>query len=199
MDEGEAAAVRFFVFCALGILWYAWPYRRLRVAVYREDLFSIRDELWDYMNKRKSFDDPAYRAMRQLLNGLIRLAPRLYNGGLVLALLRKKTHSHEGAPSVLIRLVEDPELKEYLLRVESAARHRTFEFLCLEGLSALICRPVFWFAGLRETRRSRPAHGLEAVAAVPSVRQAVARSLERDAFVVGEASASQARRLLGAV
>jgi hypothetical protein len=40
---------------------------------FRQDVFGLRDELWDFAASGQiSFDDPAYRLLRQLMNGFIR-------------------------------------------------------------------------------------------------------------------------------
>src|SRR5208337_596404 len=57
-------------------LCYAW-WVRFRVWMLRQDIFNIRDELWDSMRLSGELDDPSHREMRDALNALIRLAPLL--------------------------------------------------------------------------------------------------------------------------
>ena len=45
-----------------------------RATFLRQDLFTIRDRLWDEARKRGRFDDPAYLSARKHINGLIRFA-----------------------------------------------------------------------------------------------------------------------------
>lgn len=55
----------------------AWLYMRQRTSTdrYREQLFTLRDELFDYMWKNNiPFDLPAYRRTRAYINGAIRVA-----------------------------------------------------------------------------------------------------------------------------
>ena len=62
---------------SLGLVGFAFGYmnRRTRADRYRESLFTLRDELFDYMWKNEvSFDLPAYRLVRTFLNGAIRAA-----------------------------------------------------------------------------------------------------------------------------
>jgi len=48
-----------------------WP--ALRLDTFRQGMFTVRDELFDYAASGAiPFDDPAYRLLRQLMNGLIR-------------------------------------------------------------------------------------------------------------------------------
>lgn len=50
----------------------------VRLDGFRQDMFSIRDELFDYAaSGRISFNDPAYRLLRQLMNGFIRYGHQL--------------------------------------------------------------------------------------------------------------------------
>jgi hypothetical protein len=58
---------------SLGIA-YAW-WVRFRVWILREDLFSIRDKLWDRMRDEGALDDPDHRRVRDEINALIRIAP----------------------------------------------------------------------------------------------------------------------------
>lgn len=56
-----------------------WFWRAYRVDRYRYDLFMLRDKLFDVaLNGTLSFSDPAYRDMRQRLNGTILMADRVH-------------------------------------------------------------------------------------------------------------------------
>ncbi|MFZ0821265.1 MAG: hypothetical protein WAM91_14445 [Candidatus Acidiferrales bacterium] len=53
-----------------------WP--TVRLDQFRQDMFAVRDELFDYAASGKiSFNDPAYRLLRQLMNGFIRYGHQL--------------------------------------------------------------------------------------------------------------------------
>ena len=53
-------------------------YNRYRLDHYRQDLFAIRDELFDEARAGHiSFESPAYRATRVLMNGLLRFGHEL--------------------------------------------------------------------------------------------------------------------------
>jgi hypothetical protein len=61
-------------------LWflYFFCWREHRIDTYRQRLFGVRDELFDYAaSGAVGFDDPAYATLRDLSNGLIRFAHRL--------------------------------------------------------------------------------------------------------------------------
>lgn len=49
-----------------------------RLDAFRQEMFALRDELFDYAaDGRIKFDDPAYRLLRQVMNGFIRYAHQL--------------------------------------------------------------------------------------------------------------------------
>lgn len=58
------------------VITYAW-WIHLRVWFFRQDLFAIRDELWDAVRAKGALDDPAHRDLRDAINSLIRIAPFL--------------------------------------------------------------------------------------------------------------------------
>lgn len=54
------------------------PWSESRLDVFRQRVFAVRDELWDYAAAGNiGFDDPAYRLLRQSMNGIIRYAHQL--------------------------------------------------------------------------------------------------------------------------
>src|SRR4051812_10181026 len=67
------------------LLCYKFMYQQTRLDRFREDLFTIRDELFDYIWKNGlGYNLPAYRAMRSMLNGLILFANKFGLGGLLI-------------------------------------------------------------------------------------------------------------------
>ena len=58
------------------LLFKLWPTQR--VDIFRQEMFQLRDELFDFaMQGEVGFDDPAYTLLRQLMNGFIRYAHNL--------------------------------------------------------------------------------------------------------------------------
>src|SRR4051794_29632881 len=55
---------------------YAW-WSRFRVWLLRQDLFAIRDEVWDRMRAAGALDHPSHRQFRDGINSMIRFAPDL--------------------------------------------------------------------------------------------------------------------------
>lgn len=55
-----------------------WGYRKYRIDKFRQELFALRDSLFDEaLEGSLSFEDDAYRALRQTMNGYIRFGHRL--------------------------------------------------------------------------------------------------------------------------
>ena|SRR5208337_2428697 len=110
-----------------GILSYAW-WLRFRVWMLRQDLFTIRDDLWDVMRQAGRLDDPTYLEMREALNALIRTAP-LLSVLTVLRLVSQGTHAN-----ILIEAELEPALQE--------ARNRTIlrltRYIFMETLSGIV-------------------------------------------------------------
>src|SRR2546425_10001640 len=79
--QSAIALILFLIvlFCALS---------RLRLDTFREQLFTIRAELFDYAASGKiDFSHPAYRLLRQSMNGFIRYGHQLSFFRLCMALL----------------------------------------------------------------------------------------------------------------
>jgi len=68
---------------------YAW-WVHFRVWIFRQDLFLIRDRLWDQALLAGELDNPHHRAARDALNGFIRLAPYLSVSSLAMFLLSEE-------------------------------------------------------------------------------------------------------------
>ena len=65
---------------ALIAMWFLYfcCWREYKVDSFRQSLFAVRDDLFDYADSgRIDFNDPAYTLLRNLINGLIRFAHRL--------------------------------------------------------------------------------------------------------------------------
>ncbi len=62
-----------------GLMWlFFWLYRRYSVDRFRQEMFEIRDKLFDYARTTGlEFDSQAYIIPRQTMNGFIRFADRL--------------------------------------------------------------------------------------------------------------------------
>ena len=76
----------------------AYVYPCLRLDEFRQSMFVIRDELFDFaLAGRIGFDDPAYRLLRHEMNGFIRYAHQLTFFRLVCTLLHWKALGEQPA------------------------------------------------------------------------------------------------------
>ena len=70
--SNEFHVAQFFFGLAVLCFGYAYMYRRTKVDRFREDIFTMRDELFDYMWRQHiKFSNPGYIMMRATLNGAI--------------------------------------------------------------------------------------------------------------------------------
>jgi hypothetical protein len=74
-NAAAATALISLVSLFLFVLGYFRVYRVARLDHYRQSLFDIRNGAWEYARKRDLLNTPAHGRVRDLLNGLIRLAP----------------------------------------------------------------------------------------------------------------------------
>ena len=83
-------------------LWalFHWLYRDYRVDLFRQRMFTLRDQLFDIAaSGRIAFDDPAYGKLRSMINGYIRFAHRI-NLPLLLFASRSRHALSQGAHQI---------------------------------------------------------------------------------------------------
>lgn len=149
-------------FLAVGVLWvwYVFMYKRTRADRFREDLFTIRDELFDYMWQHGlSYDLPAYRQMRDMLNGGIRFSEQLNLMPVLLVsyLVRDVDSNKEFSLKKALKEIDDPETRAYFAEVYHKVGSRLFRRVLLEGPPWLLFKPVqlaLRFNVLRHVRES---------------------------------------------
>jgi hypothetical protein len=84
------SAIFLALFCVLVLK--LWP--SLRLDTFRQHMFIVRDELFDYAASGSiGFNDPAYRLLRQSMNGFIRYAHQLTFFRLCLMIMHWKIFS----------------------------------------------------------------------------------------------------------
>jgi cbb3-type cytochrome oxidase subunit 3 len=73
------ADILFTLLSLVGIAYVAlWRFKQYRMDRFRQSVFALRDELFDYAAKGKiSFNHPAYITLRNLMNGYIRFSHRI--------------------------------------------------------------------------------------------------------------------------
>jgi hypothetical protein len=107
------------------IITYAW-WVHFRIWILRQDLFAIRDRLWDRMQESGQFDDPQYRATRDGINAMIRFAP--YLSLRVMALVLASDTKVETPHGPLRKEIEEVRKRIFI---------RVFRYLFVETLSGL--------------------------------------------------------------
>jgi hypothetical protein len=71
------------------VIFALWPWQR--IDLFRQQMFAVRDELFDFAADGKiSFDEPAYTELRELMNGFIRYAHNLTPFRILMSFLRWK-------------------------------------------------------------------------------------------------------------
>lgn len=86
----SAAALAFLAWLLLSL----WPAQR--VDLFRQQLFALRDEVFDFAADGKiAFNSPAYVLLRQLLNGFIRYAHNVTPFRITLSFLRWKLSARQ--------------------------------------------------------------------------------------------------------
>lgn len=119
---------RFLLGCfglSLVISYLMWC--RIRLWSYRQDLFAIRDELWDAMRAKGTLDLPEHRDLRDAINSLVRLAPYLSLPTIAYAIF----HGRKSLEPFFAPTSPNVEIIEFKL----AALSRTVKFLLCDSLT----------------------------------------------------------------
>lgn len=79
MDNNVLMTTIFTLISLFGLwLLFFVLYRDFVVDKFRQSMFAVRDEMFDYVSKNGiSFDDPAYTLLRSTMNGFIRYAHKV--------------------------------------------------------------------------------------------------------------------------
>ena len=101
----------FFFLCAVIIGVYVGPLRNARIAKWRQELFAVRNTLWDEMRKAGTLDAPAHRKLRDLINYSIRYTPvmNILYLGAVFAFTPTRRPSKEPKFADLLKQVRNPQ------------------------------------------------------------------------------------------
>lgn len=113
------------------------PYRNLRRDDFRTDVRRIRDRLFDFMWKNGyDFQNPSYRRVRQMLNGMLRLSNTMTPLGYLVVMCLTHARAHK------LMLIDEPDrgLSEELNRAVQRASSRMIKFLFMEGLTGWAVR-----------------------------------------------------------
>lgn len=92
MSEQQTFVYISSVLSLIGLGYLFVQYRLLCMEFFRQDLFQLRDDLFDYARKQNiAFNDPAYAVLRLTINGWIRFAHQrtMWQGLLFFVLMSK--------------------------------------------------------------------------------------------------------------
>ena len=120
----------------LSYLWWV----RWRVWIFRQDLFRIRDRLWDTARAEGLFSDSSYRECRRDVNAMIRLAPVLS-----LFTFLKLFAIVDADPAD-----QKPIAPKAVREARQAVFMRVFQFIFLESLAGLVVTGLVILFGLKD-------------------------------------------------
>ena len=142
----------------------AWLWPNVRLDSFRQNMFAIRDELFDYAaSSRIGFNDPAYRLLRQSMNGFIRYGHRISFFQITMTKLTRKMVGHNIVYGwtekwqAALKSVTNDEVRKELERFHERSSLLVFERIVLGspvllGL-LLVCLIILLFhVGLHSAR-----------------------------------------------
>ena len=138
------------------LLGYGYMYRRTRADRFREDLFTMRDDRFDYMWQNGiSYELPAYQLMRKILNGMIRCADGVdLLPLLVFAYVTRDQHRPDRLSNA-IQEIEDTAVRDNFIAARQKMRERIVDHFFLEGPQWIVFKPVQLAARHRRTAQKR--------------------------------------------
>lgn len=88
MTDASLAASFWFLMGAFGLIGLLYLYKDYRIDRLRDEIFALRDDLFDYAVEQKILDQSAYRELRQAFNGMLRFCHKIsfFRLSLILAL-----------------------------------------------------------------------------------------------------------------
>ena len=111
---------------------YAW-WAHVRVTFLRQELFQIRDCLWDTARELKAFDDPAYRQAREHLNAAIAVA-----GTFSMQSLQMAADAYAGAQVSKPLVSDNPQINEAINKAREAAADTIMTYLLLRTATGIL-------------------------------------------------------------
>lgn len=123
------------VFILSALFAYAW-WVKVRVILFRQDLFEARDHLWDEARRLNCLDDPAYRYARATINTMIRIASDITV--VTIALVSK-----DGTPSPPPPVSDNADMQAEIDKVRDYAFRRLSQYVLKDRLSGWLVR-ISW-------------------------------------------------------
>lgn len=111
---------------SLGLIYLAfWGFRELRMDEFRQNVFRLRDELFDFAaDGNIAFDHPAYKMLRSMMNGYIRFSHR----GSLLHFVGLTLSTYFTNRSYFVSRSFDMELKEATASLDDETKAKLEEF-----------------------------------------------------------------------
>lgn len=130
------AWLTFGMFLVSSAIAYAW-WCHVRVIGLRQDLFDIRDEMWDEARALGCFDDPAYRSAREHLNGVA-----THSSSFTLPVLAFVMANRPPGGYPRLQRSENQDVRQIIDRALTRSSARLASYLVNESLTGWICRTV---------------------------------------------------------
>src|SRR5262245_60997245 len=145
-EQARVVVFEFFLMVAAAWFVYSSLYKRVRLDAFREELFTVRDDLFDFVWQRGlSYDERAYGMLRSSLNGMIRSAEDgSFNLMTFWVYMRLVNDSGAGAEKVTkaIAAVEDLEARKHFEQVNERIGMIGLRQIWLEGPLSLVLTPI---------------------------------------------------------
>src|SRR6266850_2188296 len=123
MTIGAALDMILSLFILWIVIFYCWRY--YRIDSLRNELFALRNELFDYAATGMiSFGDPAYNMLRNVMNGIIRFPHRVSLFSITMVLVAQRISRNPGYElaqqkwTLAIHRLEEPQ-RAYIIQINN--------------------------------------------------------------------------------
>jgi hypothetical protein len=192
-------------YLSIGLLWVLWHFgwKKYAVEQLRQDLFSVRSQLFDLALRQEnglSFDNKAYLALRSSLNSRIRFAHRItfYHFWLTLGFalipglkMLQKIKSYKTPATLEIEALKNPDLVKKMRAIEAQAasvmgkyllRTSPFFLIVVIGFCLLLAAGLFAKLSFSMLAKHSPVSSFKA--AIRIVREEIRKKEETSARAV---------------
>jgi hypothetical protein len=130
-------------FALSSVISYGW-WTILRVRLFRQDLFNIRDRMLFNAEKAPALSAAVYKETREKINAMIRIAPWLSIGLLVHAVLSDR-----------IATIHRADYPEFIWKARLEVNERMVKYIFSESISGLTMLGIMKLYGLSEKVKTR--------------------------------------------
>lgn len=110
LPDVHLAAAFWCLVSGIGIAILLYLYRDYRIDRLRDDIFALRDEMFDYAMSNGIVDDPAYRRVRQAFNGMLRFCHKISFFRLSMAIALDKIWKDRPKPTPVNQVIDESSL-----------------------------------------------------------------------------------------